>query len=237
MPIALPSSYQNYDVIPYAPNAPGDRGHTWDWPGHLETAPSGASIGDVNAAQGIETITLGYVGLTRSEARTLESFVEGKAARKTGFWCPTFQHDFHPVSNSGVGGNLVVRDWGFYDNIFPLTVPHTGAPGNVTHWPYNIAAYRNGAWFITNMTGGSFRPGTFDTTGAELIGYNLNYDAGYAGSSAVIDTNTSDRSGLMVSRLLWVRFADDAMTTEWNHPRMASITLKVQHIRLETPFP
>lgn len=233
LPIALPSTYQNEDVIPYAPNVPGDRGHTWDWAGHLETMPSGASIGTVDAAQGTETITLGYVGLTRSAAKTLEAFVSGKAGRHDGFWCPTFQHDFHVVDglHYSVNGNLVVRDWGFLANVFPLTA-------NGIHWPYNIAAYRGGSWFLTNMTGATFDAGTFDETGARLVGYNLNYNAGYGGSTSVINANDrSDRQGIMCSRLLWVRFADDAITTEWDHPHLASVTLRVQHLRLETPFP
>jgi hypothetical protein len=39
----------------------------------------------------------------------------------------------------------------------------------------------------------------------------------------------------MLSRLLWVRFADDAMTTEWTHPHFASVTLRVTPIPFESP--
>ena len=86
-------------------------------------------------------------------------------------------------------------------------------------------------------TGGRFDPGVYDETGARLVGYNLNYGAGFGGSSSVVDPNTpSDRANLMASQLLWCRFADDAMTTEWDHPNLANTTLRVTHMRLETPL-
>lgn len=229
MPISLPFPFLSEPVIPYAPNAPGDRGHTWDWPGHLETMPSGASIGTVDAAKGTETIALGYVGLSRAEVRTLEAIVEARSGRYEGFWCPTFQHEFHAVDGPHYGfssiKNLVVRDWGFHDNIFP------DAPQS--RW---LAAYHAGSWLLTKFTGASDDPGTFDETGARLVGYNLDYGAGIAGSAAVLDPSTpSDRANRMVCRLLWVRFADDAITTEWDHPHLANVTLRVQTLRLETP--
>jgi hypothetical protein len=232
MPITLPTTFRSDVVIPYAPNTPDDRGHTWDWPGHLETLPSGATIASTTSqSQGNETITLGYIGLTRSEVRTLEAFVEARTARKDGFWCPTFQHDFYPYGVNTLGGNFVTRDWGFLENIYPLTIPHAAAFGGVYHWPYFVAFHRGGSWFLTNLAAGH-DTGTTDPTGAALVAYGLAFNPGdIAGDSAVV----SSVVGLAAMRLLWVRFADDAMATEWTHPRFASVTLRVQHLRLETP--
>lgn len=234
MPIALPSEPTGTIsvVIPYAPNAPDDRGHTWDWPGHLATLPSGATIATTTSQpQGTETITLGYVGMTRAEVRTLEAFVEARTARKEGFFCPTFQHDFYPYGVSTLGRNFVTRDWGFLENIYPLTIFNATAFGHVYHWPYFVAFHRAGAWFLTNLAAG-IDTGSTDYTGARLAGYNLGFNPGnYAGDPSVV----SSVSGLAAMRLLWVRFADDAMTTEWTHPNFASVTIRVQHLRLETP--
>lgn len=225
--VALPSPFLSLPVIPYVPNQPGDRAHAWDWPGHLDTQASGVSVSDVDATQGTETITLGYVGLSRSEARTLEAFVEARAGRKEGFWCPTFQHDFFPVDPAAFGilsSEFAVRDWGFLANVFPLTTP------SGSHWPYYFAFARNGYWTLAHLTGGHSDPGVFDTTGARIVGYQVESGAGTQASTGPVFPGVPN----MISRLLWVRFADDAITTEWDHPRLANITLRVQHIRLET---
>jgi hypothetical protein len=42
-------------------------------------------------------------------------------------------------------------------------------------------------------------------------------------------------NGLRVFRCHWVRFADDAIATEWTHPNFAAITLRVVTIPGEAP--
>lgn len=235
MPLALPTPFISEPVIPFAPNAPDDRGHTWDWPGHAETLPSGVSISSATSqTQGNETITLGYVGLTRAEVRTLEAFVEARVARKTGFWCPTFQHDFYAVHGAdfGVSNQFATRDWGFLDHILPLTFVNSASV--TVHWPYNIFAVYGANIAFIRMSGSVSNPGVFDATGARIVGYQIDGSPGNQVAFGHVFAN-GDPPPQMVSRALWVRFADDAMTTEWTHPTFASVTLRVQHLRLETP--
>jgi hypothetical protein len=224
--LSLPTPYRGNVVIPYAPNSDGDRPHSWDSPADSSETPSGLAIVSVRDALGPETITLGYDGLTRAEARTLEQFVEDQAGRHEGFWCPTFQHDFYgvalvsPFTATHPGGQVSVRDWGYKDEVWSLGFGYR-----------QIAAYRagtvGGAWCLTQWEPHS-GPVIEDVLGNVLWGYNLS-SGGTAGNTDVI--GDSDRqgvaTGLMLSRLLWCRFADDAITTEWFHPNHASITLRV----------
>ena len=94
---ALPSTFRSNAVLPFAPNGPSDRVHVWDWTNVSRMDPAGADDVAAFPTVGVETIQLEYVGLTRSDARTLESFFETTVGRKGGFWCPTFQHEFQAI--------------------------------------------------------------------------------------------------------------------------------------------
>ena len=125
--MSLPGTYRSNSVIPFMPNGDVDRGQEWDWTGRSQTTPTGLTTASVDPTYGTETFTLNYVGLTRSDARTLEAFIETAAGRQTGFWCPTFQHDFYTVQRptvwNGVGnppGSIFPREWGYGTDIFPL---------------------------------------------------------------------------------------------------------------------
>jgi hypothetical protein len=210
--IALPSTYRSHAVIPFAPNADADRPHSWDWTNTANTMPSGLTIAAAHATAGKEAVPLQYAGLTRSEARTIEQFVEDRAGRHEGFWCPSFQHDFH-VTNRAPDIFFEVREWGYAANVFPL--------GN---WARHFATYRigssGGPWHLGILTGCSTGVGT-DTDGSSLSWYGTLFSVG--GPASVL------------MRLLWVRCVDDALTTEWAHPNLASISFNVIEVSGEAP--
>jgi len=216
---ALPSTYRSLPVIPFAPNADADRAHQWDWSGKTDSIPSGLTIGSVDATQGSETFPLQYVGLTRSEARTLEAFVDSQDGRKTGFWCPTFQQDFYAVRNGGVGSGLIdIREWGYSTLAFPLGAGF-----------HHFAAYRTGAWGLSQWNG-SFSAAGVDSSGFTLVRYAA--DGGSVAGDANVWGNAVNghSDGLVLMRMPFVRFAADAVTTEWEHPHLAAITLHVTTI-------
>lgn len=210
MPTALPSTYGGLPVIPLAPNLGGDRDHEWDWPAAVTTIPSGVTTVATNPTVGTEAIPLAYTGLSRADARTLEAFFEARAGRKDAFWCPTFQRDFAVVSASG---SVQVREYGYADDVWPLG-----------SWATQFAFYRPGAGWLLSSVYGFNAPGT-DADGTPTLYYNVE-PINAAGSFTVIDSGV----GLAVMRLLKVRFADDAITTEWTHPNFASITLRVVQV-------
>lgn len=222
--MSLPTTYRSNVVIPFMPNGDGDRGHEWDWTGRAQTTPTGLTTASVDPTFGGETFTLNYVGLTRSDARTLEAFVEARAGRKSGFWCPTFQHEFDCVSKPGGAlGSFFVREWGYSADIFPL-----GAAFR------HVFLTRGALRFIGPVTATHDTSAT-DTDGAAVYGYDL--------GSGVGDTTTYDAGagpltqsdGLSVSRCLWVRLADDPLTTEWTHPTLATLTMRVVTVPKESP--
>jgi hypothetical protein len=232
--LVLPTTYRSNPVIPFAPNADADRAHQWDWPGNVNAIPSGLTIAWVDPTNGIESITLGYVGLTRSDARTLEAFVETQLGRKAGFWCPTFQHDYVAVDHiSGhPSGTFALREWG------QATLNSTGSifdiPGDeFRHVAAFCAGTVGGSWYFNRM-GLSANDPTVGPDGIMLLGYGFAVGGPEAGNIGVLSTLTY-QAGLRLMRLLWVRFADDAMTTEWAHPHLAAITLRVVSVPPETP--
>jgi hypothetical protein len=222
---ALPSGYfSDAPVIPYAPNADGDRDHQWDWASSAIAIPSGISTATTLEDVGRESFDLRYVGLTRAEARTIEAFVDDRKGRKEGFWCPTFQHDFYAVDSSLPGGvwSFAFREWGYATDIFPL--------GN---WAKHVAFYRAGVgWYIGQL----LLTANVSTApdGTPIRGYGFSGAGEVAGDSAVVSVTTF-AGGLRAMRLLWVRFAEDAITTEWAHPHHATITLRVVAVPSEDP--
>jgi hypothetical protein len=229
--MALPSTYRSNPVIPFMPNADGDREHSWEWNSSSDAIPSGLTIAAVKATAGTETFPLQYVGLTRSDARTLEAFVETQAGRKIGFWCPTFQQEFYTVpqpSGWSTGGFLFIREWGYGVDVFPLG---TG----FRHFFATRGALRLLGRF-TAVDASALR----DAAGFLISGYTV---AGGAGATSGDATTLAGggtvggyaTNGLRVGRCHWVRFADDAITTEWAHPNLATITLRVTSISGEAP--
>ena len=235
---ALPATFRSQPVIPYAPNADGDRPNRWDRPSAAVETPSGLSAVSALQATGIpgtETIQLGYVGLTRAETRTLEAFVADRAGRKTGFWCPTFQHDFY-ATDSGIGSTAVhVREWGYVDNLHSLQVAATFV------FPFRyFAGYYAGAsgskWGLCKWNS-SISAGGTDGFGNVVKVYTSADANGFecAGADVWSQVSGGSAKGLVLMRLLWVRFAEDAITTEWNHPALANLTLRVVSVPQETP--
>ncbi len=227
---ALPTSYRSAPVIPYAPNARADREHEWDWTNETDTNPAGLTIITTRETEGRESFTLKYVGLNRAEARTLESFVDDRAGRREGFWCPTFQQDYYAadfLAGGLPGGALAIREWGYGEDLTPLA------------WARHFAAYRagtvGGSWYMAIL---ATQPNTAPyiataPDGTLLRGYNITgVDA--AGNASVVSSNTHS-TGLRLTRLLWVRLADDRVTTEWAHPNHAAITLHVTAVPSESP--
>lgn len=221
----LPTSYRSNDVLSFLPNGDEARAHAWEQPTRLGATPSGLTIASVTGL-GTETFPLHYVGLTRDDAREIESFVEDHAGRKAGFWCPTFQHDFATVANAlSSGGTVFVREWGYAANIFPLGLGYR-----------HIVAMRGALRFIAPLQGVS-DTGDDDVDGVSIYEYQP-FGSGTAGDGTTIlsgGTATYDAIGLRVSRCWWARFAEDAITTEWTHPNFASITLRVTPIPSESP--
>jgi hypothetical protein len=222
---ALPSTFRSQPVIPYAPNGPDDRGHVWDWTGRTAQIPSGITTASVDALLGTESFALRYVGLTRADARALESFVEGKSGRITGFWCPTFQHDFY--ASGGVAGSPYIREWGFA----ALMANVQSSAGAYIHRPF--AAFLGGAW-------GMSRWSSFTSSGTDDSGYPRSIytvDGFWTVGTNVWGTATNGYlDGLRLMRVLWCRFADDPLTTSWDHPALANIELRVVTIPQETPL-
>ena len=222
---ALPTTYRGSSVMPYMPNGDVDRAHEWDWTGRQDTIASGLTKASVDPTAGTETFSLAYSGLTRADARAIESFVETQKARKTGFWCPTFQSDFYVTSTSG--DFLFIREWGYVANIYPLGDAYS-----------HFAAYRPQSGGSSNW--GMARFASFVDSGTDAAGYPLTrYFVNaitYSGNTNVWGGGVNGAAdGLVVMRMPFVRFADDALTTEWAHPNLASITLRVTTIPGETP--
>jgi hypothetical protein len=225
---SLPTTHLASPVIPFAPNANVERGHEWDWTRDVSETPSGLSTVTTRATRGAETIPLAYDGLTRSDARTIEQFVEDRAGRKEGFWCPTFQQDFYAEVNTYFpSDSFAIREWGFADTIYPLGV-----------WARQYAGYRAGAvgggpWLLSQFAIGSVDTAT-GPEGSPLRRYGNG--ATGSGNGVVLSGMSANHStGLRLMRLLWVRFADDAITTEWAHPNFASIALRVVEVPSESP--
>lgn len=222
---ALPSTFHSHPVIPFAPNAGVDRTHAWDWTGRADTIASGLTTASVDSTIGTEAITLTYVGLTRADARAIESFAETQAGRKAGFWCPTFQRDWHATHVAFEAFTL--REWGYVTEIYPIV----NAAG--VHVYKYFAAYYAGAWGLDAFNG------VFSSAGTDAAGFALQlYTAdsgGVVGSAVWHSTPNGSADGLALMRMLYVRFADDAVTTEWDHPALANITLRVIAIPDETP--
>lgn len=224
---ALPTSYRSLPVIPYAPNASGDRAHEWDWTNDTRSIPSGLTISATHETVGRESFALKYVGLSRAEARALELFAEDRAGRKEGFWCPTFQLDFYP--DNFVSGNPVadfaIREWGYATDIYPLGT-----------WAKHFVAYRGSVgaspWYIAQFIVTANTATAPD--GAPLRGYNFSGAGVTAGNGAVVTGTNTYTAGLRLMRLLWVRLAEDAVSTEWAHPNHASLTLRVIAIPSES---
>ena len=224
--LALPTTYRSNPVIPFMPNADADRAHAWHWAGAAKSIPSGLTIASVGPDQGSESFPLQYTGLSRSEARTLEAFVDSQDGRKTGFWCPTFQQDFYAVAQPAgwVGGGLIfVREWGYATSVFPLGTGYR-----------HFFATRDALRLLGRFNG--MNPSALtDPSGFTVFGYDVAGGAGEtAGDATTLNVVTADL-GLRVYRCLWVRFADDAITTEWTHPHLASVTLRVTAIPGESP--
>ncbi len=220
---ALPPSYPGFapsPVIPFAPNANADRQQQWDWTNTAPAIPSGLTIASTHPTNGVETWTLAYVGLTRSDARTLEQFVEDRRGRLQGFWCPTFQHDFYVVAPSLLGGAVAVRDWGFAPELDRVVLDSIEDP---FYWARHFFAAYGGRWMLSAFNGAVYGAGSFDAAGVPIIRYPF----GDAIGEDLLSPGYTSAGGLMMGRLRFVRFADDAMTTEWTHPNFASITLRV----------
>lgn len=222
---ALPSSYAGHPVIPFAPNADADRAHEWDWTGRADTIASGLTTASVDPTMGTEQITLGYAGLTRADARAIESFVETQAGRKTGFFCPSFQRDWYATSVAGE--SLTMREWGYVADLYPI-VNSRGI-----HVYQSFAAYYAGAWGLDFFNNAFSSAGT-DAAGFPLEHYTANA-GGVVGTAVWHNTPNGSADGLALMRLLYCRFADDAITTDWDHPHLANITLRVVMIPDETP--
>jgi hypothetical protein len=222
---ALPSSFHSHPVIPYPPNGPDDRGHVWDWTGRSKTIASGLTVASVDPAIGTESFTLRYVGLTRADARAIESFVETQLGRIAGFFCPTFQHDFYATAVSGEA--FTMREWGYATKVYPVT-----NSASVHIYKY-FAAYYAGSWGLCDFNGVFSSAGT-DASGYPLQLYTAN-SGGVTGSAVWHSTANGSADGLAVMRLLYCRFADDAVTTTWDHPALANIELRVVAIPDETP--
>jgi hypothetical protein len=228
---ALPSSYRSSPVIPLAPNARGDRPHQWDWTNDTTTIPSGLTITKTLATVGVETFPLEYVGLTRADARTIEQFFEDRQGRKEGFWCPTFQQDFFSADfvSGQPSGTFPIREWGYATEIFPLGT-----------WATHFAAYRAATsavkWYFAPFTIPAVST-IVNAAGEVLKAYNYNGAGDIAGNVNVVSVGAGNThsNGLRLSRLLWVRFVDDAITTEWAHPNHASISLRVTAVPAESP--
>lgn len=228
----LPSTFRSSPVLPFAPNAPGDRAHAWDWPGNSDTNPAGMTGVSVHAEVAPEVITIGYVGLSRADARTLEDFFESTTVgAANGFWCPTFQHEFYTVPDPGHGGNTFwVREWGYASTIFHLA----------DSWPDpQIFAFRH--FYGTKGAGVSIATlqsvadlGDTEPDGTKIVGYNL-FDAGATVNGGAFVGTTTSVAGLAVSRCLWCRLGDDAIETTWDHPNCANMTIKAQPIPRESP--
>jgi hypothetical protein len=224
--LTLPTTYRSNPVIPFVPNADADRAHSWDWAGTVSKVVSGLTIAHVDPTTGSETFPLQYVGLSRSDAHTIEAFVETHAGRRTGFWCPTFQHEFATVQRTAAsGGPIFVREWGYAAAIYPLGLAHR-----------HLYATRNGLVFIGPLQGVS-SAGFSDADGIAVYEYDF-FGSGTSGDPTTLVVGghpAYDAIGLRVSRCHWVRFADDAITTEWTHPHLAAITLRVTTIPNEAP--
>lgn len=222
---ALPSTYVGHPVIPFAPNAAADRAHEWDWTGRADTIASGLTTASVDPTIGTEQITLGYTGLTRADARAIEAFAETQAGRKTGFFCPSFQRDFYATHVSG--DSITIREWGYVTDLYPI-VNSRGI-----HVYQSFAAYYAGAWGL-DFFNSSFSSAGTDAGGFPLQVYTANA-GGVAGTAVWHSTPNGSADGLALMRLLYCRFADDAITTDWDHPHLANITLRVVMIPEETP--
>ena len=233
---ALPTAYRSHPVIPYAPNADADRPHQWDWTGQSDTIASGLTTASVDPTFGTETFTLAYSGLTRADVRAIESFVETQAGRKTGFWCPSFQRDFFVNSRTSTNyrDTLDLREWGYIAIVYQLDAAF-----------HHFAAYRSAAglttpWALSRFT--AFSTGTPDGSGIAVQTATADSLVGsYAGDNNVWGLayggswQQNTNGGLALMRLMFVRFADDAITTEWDHPALANVTLRVVTIPGETP--
>lgn len=227
---AMPTTYLSDVVFPFAPNRRGDRPHAWDAPVDAQSTPAGLSIFSQRPDEGTESWTLGFDGLSRADAKALEDFVIARKGCKEGFWCPSFQHDFYADEHVHIGGSvfpagdLAIREWGYATTIYPLGFPYR-----------HIAGYRGGtlggSWCFQDWAPNGDTI-TDPVTGIVLAGYGFGSGTP-AGNTSVFGIKTT-AGGLRLMRLLWCRFADDAITTEWAHPNHASVTLRVVPIPGET---
>lgn len=221
-------------MIPYAPNGDVDRPRQWDELNTDLSTPAGLlarSTAQTASAQGIESMTLSYVGLSRAEARAIEAFCEARMGRDGGFWCPTFQHDFYVTTHTLNGINL--RDWGYATNILNLYT--LNADNSHNYWARHFFAWYAGTWMLARFNG-TTHTGATDSAGFTIVGFDYAAGAGeIAGSDVVSVTTRNSANGLTMGRNCFVRLADDAVTTEWTHPHHASIALTVVPVPHETP--
>jgi hypothetical protein len=74
-----------------------------------------------------------------------------------------------------------------------------------------------------------------DAAGYPTRAYSIDVFGGHAGNNLVISGPLTFESGLRIMRMLWARFADEAITTSWDHPNLASIALTVAFLPTESP--
>jgi hypothetical protein len=203
------------------PNAPGDRAHNWDWTADRATNAAGLTTVATRATYGAETIALNYVGLSRESARTIETFVDAQKGRKTGFWCPSGQLDYYA---SVAGDQLLLREYGEANVLANSKFQ-------------NVIFYRAGLappWYINQIFPRNDGAVGTDPAGYPLYAYGIDAFGSHAGNNLVISGPLTFESGLRIMRMLWARFAEDAITTLWDHPNLANISLKALHLPLES---
>jgi hypothetical protein len=205
------------------PNGPDDRAHHWDWKADRATNPAGLTTVATRPTYGAETVTLNYVGLSRSTARTIEAFVDAQKGRKGGFWCPSGQLDYYPSTDSG---GWMLREYGQASAL---------ANSRFQHTLFYRASQGSSPWYINQIFPNTPPDMATDAAGYPTRAYSIDVFGGHAGNSLVVLHPLTFESGLRMMRMLWARFADEAITTSWDHPNLASIALTVAFLPAESP--